>query len=145
MDKTVYSNDLLNFNFEVSKALIENNNVKISDKDFKEIITRKDNFSYDFFIKDNFNDIYFLYEENEWLDIVVQNIYHIKNQYKRAMFFWALFQACLSKRPYNLFHRKKLYIRTAEVERKFGNKATWEKPFEEHFYKFIQEINNAFF
>ncbi len=49
---------------------------------------------------------------------------------KKAMFLWALFQSCISKRPYNLFHRKNLYVRTADVKRNFGNKTTWDKPFE---------------
>jgi adenine-specific DNA-methyltransferase len=38
-----------------------------------------------------------------------------------------------------------LYIRTAEVERSFGNKKTWDTPFEEHFRKFVEEANNAVF
>jgi adenine-specific DNA methylase len=36
-------------------------------------------------------------------------------------------------------------VRTSDVKRSFGNKATWDKPFEEHFYKFIKEINGAVF
>ncbi len=61
------------------------------------------------------------------------------------MAYYALFQACIIKRPYNLFHRKNLYIRTAEVERSFGNKKTWDTPFEDHFRKFVEEGNNAVF
>ncbi len=56
-----------------------------------------------------------------------------------------LFQACIIKRPYNLFHRKNLYIRTADVKRGFGNKATWDKPFVEHFSNFAPEANAAVF
>jgi len=61
--------------------------------------------------------------------------------YRKALAYYALFQACLVKRPFNLFHRKNLYIRFAEVERTFGNKATWDRPFNEHFIDFIREIN----
>lgn len=61
------------------------------------------------------------------------------------MFFWALYQACISKRPYNLFHRKNLHIRTRDVARSFGNKVTWDTSFETHFNKFIAEINKAVF
>lgn len=90
-------------------------------------------------------DIYFLTEENKCLDIVIQNIYEIENEYKKAMFLWAIYQATLSKRSYNLFHRKNLNLRTSKVKRKFGNKTTWDKPFEEHFKNFINQINNAIF
>ena len=54
-------------------------------------------------------------------------------------------QACLIKRPFNLFHRKNLYLRTAEVERSFGNKTSWDKPFEVWFRIFVDELNRATF
>ncbi len=145
MNKTVYSNDILKFNYDISKALIENNNEQITKEEFNEVITKKENFNYFYFIKNTFQDIYFLDEENEWLDIVIQNIHQLKNEYKKSMFLWALYQSCISKRPYNLFHRKNLYVRTSNVKRNFGNKTTWDKPFEKHFYSFINEINNAIF
>lgn len=145
MGKMVYTNDILNFNYYIAKALIENNNEKITEEEINKIFIKKENFIYDNFIERTFEDIYFLTEENKWLDIVIQNINLIENEYKKAMLLWALYQSCLSKRPYNLFHRKNLYLRTNEVKRNFGNKTTWDKSFEEHFKKFINEINNAIF
>ncbi len=97
------------------------------------------------FIHDTFKDIYYLDEENEWLDIVIQNLNRIENEYKKSMLLWSVFQSAISKRPYNLFHRKNLYVRTSDVKRNFGNKTTWDKPFEEHFKQFIKEINNSIF
>jgi hypothetical protein len=52
------------------------------------------------------------------------NIGELNNEYKRAIAYSALCQACLAKRPYNLFHRANLYMRTQDVERSFGNKTT---------------------
>ena len=57
----------------------------------------------------------------------------------------SLFQACLAKRPFNLFHRANLNIRLASVERSFGNKTTWEHPFYELFNRYIVEYNRAIF
>lgn len=145
MGKIVYTNDVLNFNYYIAKALIENNNEKITQEEINTILIKKEELIYDNFIERTFENIYFLTEENKWLDIVIQNIYEIENEYKKAMFLWAIYQATLSKRPYNLFHRKNLNLRTSEVKRNFGNKTTWDKPFEEHFKKFINEINNAIF
>ena len=145
MGKIVYTNDVLNFNYYIAKALIENNNEKITQEEINTILIKKEDLIYDNFIERNLEDIYFLTEENKWLDIVIQNIYEIENEYKKAMFLWAIYQATLSKRPYNLFHRKNLNLRTSEVKRNFGNKTTWDKPFEEHFKKFINEINKAIF
>lgn len=145
MGKEVYSNDILQFNYEISKALIENNNQKIEEKDITFSLNKNNYIHYNTFIERVFQDIYYTNDENVWLDIVAQNIRLINNHHKRAMLYWALYQSCISKRPYNLFHRKNLYVRTSNVERNFGNKTTWDKPFEEHFRKFINEINMAIF
>ncbi|MEK7730326.1 MAG: DNA methyltransferase, partial [Planctomycetota bacterium] len=56
---------------------------------------------------------------------------------------FALFQSAMAKRPYNLFHRSNLYMRTADVTRSFGNKATWDRSFQEHFRRFAHEANAA--
>lgn len=144
-DKKVFSNDILQSNFITSQALIANNNETISKEDLIFVLTKHSGFPYKYNITSTFEDIYYLPEENTWLDIVIQNINCIQNHYKKCILMWALFQSCLSKRPYNLFHRKNLYVRTANVERTFGNKATWDKHFSEHFIKFIAEANASIF
>jgi len=65
--------------------------------------------------------------------------------YKKALAYFALCQACIIKRPFNLFHRKNLYLRFSDVKRNFGNKTTWDTPFEVHFRKFVNEANRAVF
>ena len=79
--------------------------------------------------------------ENIWLDRVISNLYEMDSGYKRDMGFWCLFQSCIIKRPFSLFHRKNLNLRTRDVKRSFGNKVTWDTPFEVHFRKFAQELN----
>jgi adenine-specific DNA-methyltransferase len=70
----------------------------------------------------------------------------IKDKYKRAIFLSAFFQACLAKRPFNLFHRANLYIRTnKQVVRSFGNKTTWERPFKELVKRYVVEYNKSVF
>jgi adenine-specific DNA-methyltransferase len=143
--KQVFYNDFLKFNHYVGLAIIENSKIILSNEDVDFIFKKHPKIKYPTFIYDTFNDIYFTDEENEWLDVVIANIERLKNEYKQALAYYVLFQACIIKRPYNLFHRKNLYIRTAEVERSFGNKKTWDTPFEDHFRKFVEEGNNAIF
>lgn len=144
-EKIVTYNDILFFNHIIGKALIENDNEKINSEDLDFILTKHKNIDYPNFIETTFDDVYFTDDENKWLDMVVTNIRLIPNEYKKAIAFFALFQSCIIKRPYNLFHRKNLYIRFQEVKRSFGNKVTWDTPFEVHFKNFIQEANNAVF
>ncbi|MCG2726104.1 MAG: DNA adenine methylase [Elusimicrobia bacterium] len=143
--KIVVYNDNLKFNSIIGKALIENSSTRLTYKDVTKMLTQSSRKKYKTIIQDNFHDIYYTDEENKWLDVVTQNIHSISDPYKKAIAFFALFQACIIKRPYNLFHRKNLYMRTQNVSRSFGNKTTWDKSFEEHFKKFIMEANEAIF
>lgn len=149
MNKTVTYNDNLKFNHIIGKALIQNSKVKFTDNDIENLL------SFDLDAPDIINRIfrgmYFLDNENRWLDNMgygILNMNHYTGQvldYKKSLAYYALFQACLTKRPFNLFHRNNLYIRTADVKRNFGNKNTWEKDFAETFKSFLREANNKVF
>ena len=54
--------------------------------------------------------------------------------------YYLLFQSLIAKRPYNLFHRKNLYMRFSDVKRNFGNKTTWDKSFIDHMKKYRKEL-----
>lgn len=143
--KTVSYNDILAFNAFVGQALIENDSEKLNADDLDFILHKHQGIDYPNFIEKTFSDTYFTDEENRWLDVTITNINQISNAYKKAIALFALFQACIIKRPFNLFHRKNLYIRTQEVERTFGNKVTWDTPFPVHFQNFVREANEAIF
>ena len=143
--KAVTYNDILPFNAIIGKAIIENNSELLDESDVNFILEERPTIKYPTFIADNFKDIYYTDEENHWLDIVRYNISTIENEYKRAIAWFALFQSCIIKRPYNLFHRKNLYVRLMNVKRSFGNKKTWDTPFDIHFRTFVDEANHAVF
>jgi adenine-specific DNA methylase len=144
-NRQVTYNDILKFNWYIGTALIENSNVQLSKSDVDFLLQKHTDIKYPTFIHDTFKDIYFTDDENDWIDKVVTNIPLLDNFYKKALAYFALFQACIIKRPYNLFHRKNLYMRLSNVERNFGNKATWDTSFEEHFRQFVEEANQAVF
>jgi adenine-specific DNA-methyltransferase len=145
LGKKVTYNDIMNFNYIIGSAFLENDHETLSDEDLGKILSPSLLENYDTIIERNFRDIYYLDDENRWLDVITQNIHSLENKNKKNLAFWALFQSCLIKRPYNLFHRKNLHMRTSEVKRSFGNKATWDRPFEEHFRKFVKQINSSVF
>ncbi len=143
--KQVFYNDILQSNYYIGTALIENDAVILSKDDIDFLLQPHPDINYPTFIQDTFSDIYYTDEENRWLDMVIQNIEGLDNFYKRTLAYYALFQSCIIKRPYNLFHRKNLYMRTSNVKRSFGNKATWDTAFEEHFLNFVNEANDCIF
>lgn len=150
MGKSVTYNDFLRFNQIIGDSIISNNLVKLTDEDVNYVLGIRTKSKT--FISDNFREIYYLKEENSWIDNIICNIEDLHNKYhsdelrfKKAIAFNALFQSCMIKRPYNLFHRKNLEMRTRDVIRNFGNKTTWETPFDVHFKKFVSEINRSIF
>lgn len=144
--KHVTYNDLLAFNYQVGLALIENQDQTLAEEQINLILKNHESVTYPDFIQSTFAGIYFTDEENAWLDRVVYNIDHLlPDRYQQALARFALFQSCIIKRPFNLFHRANLYMRTAEVKRSFGNKATWDTPFPIHFRAFVAEANCAVF
>ncbi len=143
--RAVTYNDLLRFNYTFGLALIENARVRLDSSDLDWLLQWHPDVTYPRFVQDTFPNIYFTDEENAWIDRTITNIRRLADPYKFALAFFALCQACLVKRPFNLFHRKNLYLRFADVERSFGNKASWDRPFEEWFCTFVEEANKAVF
>lgn len=141
--KAVTYNDLLAFNHQIGLALIENDSIRLTNEQANAIGVKRRGVDYDDFVERTFEGVYFTDEENRWLDVAIGNIRELRCRYQRAIAWFALFQAAMVKRPYNLFHRSNLYMRTAKVSRSFGNKVTWDRSFPEHFRAFAAEANRA--
>ncbi|MHA1215465.1 MAG: DNA adenine methylase [Candidatus Hodarchaeales archaeon] len=145
MAKKVTYNDLLISNYYIGLALIDNKEVKFDLNKIDQIFTRKNDFNYLDVISKNFKGIYYTDEENQVLDIVVQNILSLEDLYEKSLCLYALFQACIQKRPFNLFHRKNLNLRLTKVKRSFGNKKTWDTPIKDLFIRAMKQANYAVF
>ena len=151
MGKRVTFNDILLSNYQTGVGIIENDSVLLEHCDI-DFLLRENGFKYPCFIQQTFRGIYYTEPENKWLDMVLFNIKMLSRRYsgrillsKRALAYHALFQACLCKRPFNLFHRKNLNLRIADVKRSFGNKKTWDADFSCLFTRFACEISKKVF
>jgi len=141
MGKCTTYNDYLRFNHQIGKALIENDDITLTQTDI-DIALKPSRYRHGSFVQKTFKDIYFTDEENEWIDKIVAHISSLTDSpYKQALMHYALFQSCLVKRPFNLFHRRNLYVRFASMQRQFGNKTTWDRPFGEVFAAFCAEAS----
>lgn len=149
----VATNDYLRFNYLTSVALIENPSVRLSPEDIATILTEPhaEDPSYRF-VQTTFNQYFFRPKEDSWIDERIAQIQALSRcyngtelKYKQALAHHALFQAALMKRPFNLFHRRNLSLRTKRVYRSFGNKTTWETDFATLYRRLCDECNNAVF
>lgn len=127
MGKSVTFNDALISNVISAKALLANSTPFRNDRElnvFFESIKPVSGF-----ICKKFKGKFYLPRENSWLDGAIQEI-NSQPEEKKYAYLYCLFQACLQKRPFNLFHRANLDLRTNKnIEKTFGNQTTWDTPF----------------
>lgn len=130
MGKHVTYNDVLSFNYHVARALLNADKSGFCPRSISEFFASV--VPEHGFISSTFPSIYYTDFENNWLDGAVRKIARVRRVQFASELYYCLFQACLQKRPYNLFHRKNLYMRlNCSRDTKFGNWATWDRSFEE--------------
>ncbi len=144
MGKQVLAADALGYNAACARALVENDEARLgrAAADLSRGLPDPD--APAGWIETTFDEIFFEREENRFLDQVLPRIGALDG-YARDLALYSLGQACLSKRPYNLFHRANLSLRRRRVERSFGNKATWDTPFGVHLQRHAEAADRAVF
>jgi adenine-specific DNA-methyltransferase len=130
-------NDVFQFNTISARALFSSTTVQLTAADVASILRAVQ--PRPGFIHATFANLYFTDEENAWLDGFMTALAHVEPACKDLLLH-CLFQACLKKRPYNLFHRANLNLRKSRVQVKFGNRTTWEKSFAEHILSTFEEV-----
>jgi adenine-specific DNA-methyltransferase len=93
-------------------------------------------------VSEHFQNLFFLPDEDEWIDGFAMMLGELSvSKADKSLLRYLLYQSCLKKRPFNLFHRPNLGIRTNKsVDRSFGNLTTWEKSFREHMVQGLGEL-----
>ena len=139
-NKNVIYNDIMRFNCAIANALLCTPRGSLSTDIAENLLIKREDFDYHYYVKEFYNGIYYTPSENESIDVVTQNISLLPEELRNCAYY-VLFQSCLIKRPFNLFHRRNLNLRENYVESRFGNKKTWEKPFGLLFSRFTSELN----
>ena len=144
MEKRVTAGDTMAFNALVARALVVNQTTRLgaSVDTFLERVGRVE--SRGGFIEQTFDGVFYPRDENRFLDHVLVAL-GCDEGIERDMLLYCVGQAALAKRPYNLFHRANLYMRERDVNRSFGNKTTWDTPFDVLIRRFADELDNAVF
>lgn len=132
--KKVITNDFMAISYYTSKAIIENESIKIDQNDLLMLLETPSNAS---FISETYKDLYFTDAENEFLDQVRANIELLENEYKKAIAISALVRACMKKRPRGIF--------TYVGHRYDDGRRDINKSLEDHFIDNISDFNNAVF
>ncbi|KTC13254.1 type II restriction endonuclease subunit M [Pseudomonas marginalis ICMP 9505] len=142
LGKTVLANDYLKYNQNTAQLFLT-----ISERDFASInpeadldfLLKHSDSNYRRIVLEGFSGIYFKDHENIEIDNFCHNIKEYSG-FKKSLYIYAVGQALIKKRPYNLFHRANLDMRLKDVVRTFGNAKTWETSIAEHALKCIREL-----
>ena len=143
MGKDVVYNDLLLSNQYQANALLINrgwNRNKDSVLAFSDEVRQLSGF-----VEKEFKGYYFTDSENRWIDGAINNLSRVNVRDGYYEIFYCLCQAMMQKRPFNLFHRKNLYLReNCNSENvKFRNWKTWERGFTELYYRAVDDLDAA--
>ena len=143
--KSVSYNDYMKSNAICAKALIMNNSVKLNEDVFDSLFNGNRQPG---LVTELFDGIFYTKEENIEIDTIINMINSSEAKlsgHKKDIAMFCLFQALLMKRPFNLFHRANLNLRTRKVKRSFGNHVTWETSIKELMNRARIEANEAIF
>jgi DNA adenine methylase len=132
--KNVISNDFMSINYYHAKAIIENSRVILSDNDISFLLNHPTSAT---FITETFRDIYFIEEDNIFLDQIRSNIECFECPYKKSLAISALVRACLKKRPRGVF--------TFVGQRYDDGRKDIKKTLKEHFLENVTAFNEAVF
>lgn len=142
MNKKVTYHDAFLFNVDVANTILSNTvaTTRSSVLNFIKSVTTSSGI-----IANNFEGIFFLREENEWLDGFMEKLASSCSEKSvKHLMMYLLYQACLKKRPFNLFHRANLNLRiNSTVSRSFGNSSTWEKSFPCHIMETYDDLASS--
>lgn len=133
--KRVISNDYMSMSAVFAKAMVENNTITLPLEEAKELLMQRDNI--DHFVQEHFKGLYFSDEDNRTIDILRTNIWHIEDEYKRAISLSALIRACIKKRPRGIF--------TYTGDRYNDGRRDLSITLEQHFLEAVETINQAVF
>lgn len=140
--KKVISNDFLKFNFHISKALIENSNTKLDDKDIKLLLNK--NNKAEILIQDVFTDVFFKKDQAIFLDNFRANVNLLDNEYKKSLAFSIMNRALTRKILLGHFAHTSALRYSVDPNRIKRNPSI-AKPIQELFLDLVVDYNNAVF
>ncbi len=131
----VYSNDFMSFSSNITKALVENSTVKLTEDDIK-ILLEKNKKSGNF-ISSTFDEIYFETDDNKFLDNLRANIELLDNPIKKSLALASIVRACMKKRARGIF--------TYVGQRYDDGRRDMQLTLKEHFLENVENFNAAVF
>lgn len=140
----VITNDFLNFNNQIGKSLIENNNIKLEKNDLHILFQPAKNKSEFKLMEDVFTNVFFEREEAEFLDNFRANIPLLDNQFKQSLAFTVINRSVTRKITMGHFGHTQALVYANNIERIKRNRSL-VRPIKEIFEELLPKYNNSIF
>ncbi|MDR0755068.1 MAG: DNA adenine methylase, partial [Prevotellaceae bacterium] len=138
------TNDFLNFNSQIGKALIENKSTKLDNNDLK-ILFQNSPQKNDFTLMESvFTNVFFEKAEAEFIDNFRANIQYLDNPYKQALAFTVMNRSLTRKITMGHFGHTQALVYAADPERVKRNRSLI-RPVKDLFMELLPAYNNAVF
>ena len=141
--KTI-TNDFLNFNNQIGKALIENKSQKIDGEDLNVLFQESPQKENHTLMEKIYTDVFFEKEESIFIDNFRANIPLLKNPYKQALAFTVINRSLTRKITMGHFGHTQALIYAADPERIKRNRSLI-RPIKDIFSELLPKYNNAVF
>ena len=135
LGKNVISNDHMHMSSTFAKALIENQNMQLSEIQVEKLLIKAP--KNDKFVQTTFKGLYFNQKDCATIDNIRFNMRYIKRPETRSIAMMALIRACMKRRPRGIF--------TYTGDRYDDGRSDLLKSIEEHFIDAVSQINGAVF
>lgn len=141
--KTI-TNDFLNFNNQIGKALIENKSYRLEKEDLEVLFQPAKN-KVDFDLIENiYTNVFFKKNEAEFLDNLRANVPLLDNPYKQALAFTVINRSMTRKITMGHFGHTQALVYANDPERIKRNRSL-VRPIKEIFEEILPKYNNAVF
>lgn len=138
------TNDFLNFNNQIGKALIENKNIKLEKEDIALLFQASTNKNDFLLIENTFTDVFFEKEEAQFLDNFRANIPLLGNKFKQALAFTVINRSMTRKITMGHFGHTQALVYASDPERIKRNRSL-VRPIKDIFQELLPMYNSAIF
>lgn len=144
LGKETYTNDFLNFNNQIGKALIENSNYSLSKDDLDILFSpNQDPEQYNLMEK-LFSGLFFVQEEASFLDSFRSNISRLDNSYKQSLALAIMCRSMTRKVTMGHFAHTQALVYASDPARVKRNRSLI-RPLKDLFLDLLPEYNAAIF
>ena len=144
LDKKVLTNDFLNFNSQIGKALVENGGERLDADDVELLFSNNSNPEEYDLMESLFSNLFFTPDEAAFIDSFRSNVRFLSNTYKQSLALTVMCRSMTRKVTMGHFAHTQALVYAADPSRVKRNRSL-ARPLKDIFMDLLPEYNSAIF